>query len=260
MPRTVSRKNIHYPRGIPYVAPLDDDGNKEGLIDLGESIDFTTGLTIEEEKIPSGRGGISESFDIIKTVIGVTFSFKLKEWNRENINIAWLGDGFHTISQGSGYEPEKVITVKKLDRWYQTGIWNGTIISVEGLAPYTKDVDYKVREQSNRETLIMPISEGSISEDEALTVAIQYTSWSAINIYPLTDIDRIFYMKFAGNPEYGPIMEPQWWKVALKCSAPLPLIGEGHKEIEFEGEALSDRENHPTMPFGDFPITEDWPT
>jgi hypothetical protein len=38
------------------------------------------------------------------------------------------------------------------------------------------------------------------------------------------------------------------------------LIGEGHKEIEFEGEALSDRENHPTMPFGDFPITEDWPT
>ena len=257
MPRTVSRKNILYPRGYIYVAPLDDNGVKQGLIDIGESMDFTVTLAIDEEEIISGRGGIKELFDTMKIAGGVEIAFEAKEFNRENINLAFLGDGLNALLQGSGVVSDLPITVKALDRWYQLGYRDCVSIDVDG---YVLDVDYKVRSLSGRETLIMPLSEGSIAVDEVLDVSFTYTAWAGIDIRPLTDIDRIFYMKFVGNPERGPVMEPEWWKVVLQCKEALPLIGDKVGAIKFTGKVLSDRENHPDDPFGHFPIKEDWPS
>ncbi len=257
MPRTVSRKNILYPRGYIYVAPLDDDGVKQGLIDIGESIDFSLTPVIDEEDIISGRGGVKELFDTMKIASGFELAFSTREFNRENINLAFLGDGLNALSVGSGTVEGLAIAIPALDRWYQLGYRDCTNIVVDG---YTVDVDYKVRSLAGRETLIMPLSEGSIAVDEVLDISFEYTAWAGIDIRPLTDIDRVFYMKFVGNPERGPVMEPEWWKVVLQCKEALPLIGEKVGEIKFTGKVLSDRENHPDDPFGHFPLKEDWPT
>ena len=263
MPVGPSKKNILYGKGIVYVAPLDDDYVPQGEIDFGECPMFELEPVTEEDTIFSSRTGIRETAFSAIVQRELTVRFTTRDYNRESINRAFLGDGFPAVSQGSGYEPDDQITVHTLDRWYPLAKRDCTDIVVKneaGDTTYTLDTDYKTRAQTNRITMVMPMSDGSISEDDVIVVSYNYTAWSAVEVRPLTDVDVLCRIHFAGDPEYGPIMEANLWLVQLRCSAALPLISDESATIEFEGKTLEDRDNHSADPFGEIHINEDWTT
>lgn len=262
MPRAPSKKNILYGKGVVYVAPLDSQGNPEGEIDIGEAPTFTLEPVIEKDKIPSSRKGVRETAFAAIVETGMTLRFSTRDYNRENINLAFLGDGMHEVSQGSGYEPGKQITVDYLDRWYPLGKRNcsNIVVKGEGGTPiYVEGTDYKVDTGTRLEGRIMPLSEGSISKNDTIEVDFNYSAWSAVEIRKMTEPQLECYIRFIGDPEYGPLLEAELWRVQLQSSAEMPLISEGSEPIEFEGEVMIDRDNHPDKPFGRILVNEDWP-
>jgi hypothetical protein len=57
-------------------------------------------------------------------------------------------------------------------------------------------------------------------------------------------------LEFTGTNEIGPKFLVRLWKVSLKPTAEIALIGDDWGKVEFEGEVLSDVTGHPSTPYG----------
>jgi hypothetical protein len=58
------------------------------------------------------------------------------------------------------------------------------------------------------------------------------------------------HLQFIGNPAHGPKWNVQLWKVTLKPSGDLAMIGEDWGKMAFEFTVEDDTENNPSSPFG----------
>jgi len=235
--------NYSLGKGILYLDRLDSSGNHTGELDLGNAPAFTITMTSNTIDHYESRSGIKEKDRQAEIEIGASVSFTLDEMNKDNLALAFRASEPSTTSQGSGSVAAESATAK-LDKWIDLDYRN---ISNVVIGAYTEDTDYEVDFATGR---IKCLSTGSITADEALTVAYDYSSetWDIINAISNSGPIEA-YLRFVGNPEVGPSYEIEIWKVLVKMSGDAPFITDDWATIQFTGEIQKDTANHSSYPW-----------
>ena len=236
-------ENYMLGKGVLYLDRLDSSGNHTGELDLGNAPAFNVSLTTEDLPHRESRSGIKEEDHNVETSLSASVSFTLDEPNTDNLALAFRASEPSTTSQGSGSVAAESATAK-LDKWIALDYRN---ISNVVIGAYTEDTDYEVDFATGR---IKCLSTGSITADEALTVAYDYSSetWNIVN--GVSNSGAIMaYLRFVGDPEQGTKYEMEIWRVKLKLSGDVPFISDDWATITFEGKILKDNANHSSYPW-----------
>jgi hypothetical protein len=235
--------NLYKSGGAIYLADRNTDGTPKGMVHMGNTPNFGGQPEVTDTE---HRSSLTSEFELDVSEadeISKKGSFDLEEYSPHNMNIGVLGDGVHELSQGSGYEPAKAITVDRLDAWYDLGKRNVSGVAIAG----HDENDFDVDAEGGR---VFVKSSGTITKDEELNASFSYTAWAAEEVRPLTNPTLIKYLYFCGDPASGPIIEAELWKVRITINAEFPLITREYGKLPCSYVVLSDRENHPDTPFG----------
>jgi len=246
--RAPSTQNYLLGKGTIYFAPFSDGGDNMGEIELGNAIAFALEATTEVYEHFSSQEGVREKDFEAVTQIGARASFTLEEPNLENLNLAFLGSGKSILPQSSGSKSAEPHTAR-LDRWVDLGYRNVTNVQVTGSGgspAYADGVDYELDAAAGR---IRALSEGGITEGSAIEVTFQYTAWETSQIAGLTKPKVLGFLRFEGNPEYGPKYVLYAWRANLRPEGEVPFITEEAANFGFTAELLKDVTGHPAEPF-----------
>jgi hypothetical protein len=92
MPTAPSTGNYYLGKGILSYDRFDADGLPTGLRDLGNAPNFTIQPTLETLDHFSSREGIKTKDLSVVTMVGATVKFKLEEYDKANLALAFLGE------------------------------------------------------------------------------------------------------------------------------------------------------------------------
>lgn len=242
-------ENYTLGKGKVYFARFDSDGASDGELDLGNAPAFEIGTTQETLDHFESMAGIKDRDLQVETSISAQLSFTLDEYAADNLALAFRGAEPTSESQGSGTVAAETV-VAKLDKWVKMDYRNVSHIVIAGLVEGTDfEVDFDVGR-------LKALSTGSVTADESLSVAYDYSSETWTVISGLSNGGAIEgFLRFVGDPEQGIAYEVEVHKVKLRATSPVPFISDEWGTMQYEGEIQKDVANNPTDPW--FKIREE---
>ena len=187
----------------------------EGYDHLGNAPAFTISLTEEKLEHFSSMSGTKTKDLQLVTQKGATVAFTLEEFTTGNILRAFKGAAVAKQMQAAATVSGQSVSANK-------GLY--TFVGKEKLG-FTRLEHGTVFLTADCE-----------SSDEQLVDA-------------LTASDVTGELLFVGQPDQGPGLVVQCWKVTLSLSGEVGLISEELASIPMTGEVLADDLNHPESPF-----------
>ena len=133
--------------------------------------------------------------------------FQLDEFNDENLNMLFLGDGVAAATYSGGSVPDEVVTGYK-DRFFFTSKRNISAIALthtSGTPTYTLGTDYSVDDATNG--IIKVITGGAITDGQSLKINYTYAASAStrVKIKPgntaiVEGSARLIFNTLNGNP------------------------------------------------------------
>ncbi|MFQ8890512.1 MAG: hypothetical protein ACLR7Z_21210 [Bilophila wadsworthia] len=108
---------------------------------------------------------------------------------------------------------------------------------------YRQGVDYDL----NARTGLLRVRESCSADTVFLTADCESSDEQLVDALTASDVTG--ELLFVGQPDQGPGLVVQCWKVTLSLSGEVGLISEELASIPMTGEVLADDLNHPESPF-----------
>jgi hypothetical protein len=233
--------------GVLFFDRLDTSGLSTGELDLGNAPSFSISPTVETIKHYESRTGAKELDLEADKSIEYTVKFILEEYNKDTLDLAFLGDGVNRfLTQAGGSGQVDTITAKQ-DRWVTLTKRNiSSVVVAHGATTFIAGYDYAVDAIGGR---IFIYLNGTIASNEALTVTYNYGAINYPKILAAIGSPIAGKLRFVGDCNQGANFEIEMWKVKIKCSSEIPFIGDDWGKLNFEGSVYKDTTAHPTEPF-----------
>lgn len=233
--------------GVLYFDRLDASGLPTGLLDLGNAPSFGITPTVETIKHFESRTGMKELDLEADKSIEMVVKFVLEEYNKDTLDLAFLGDGVNRyLTQAGGTGQVDAITAKQ-DRWLALTKRNvSNVVVTHGATTFVAGYDYAVDAIGGRVFIYL---NGTIASNEALTVTYDYGVINYPRILAAIGSPIVGKLVFIGDCNQGANFEIEMWKVKIKCSSEVPFIGDDWGKLNFEGSIYKETSAHPSEPF-----------
>lgn len=215
-----------------------DGYTDSGYEDLGNCPDFKITVATEKKEHISSREGLQKKDLEIVIKQTATGAFTLDEPNIENIKRFIMSDAGSTSTQTPGNDAAAQNFVADLDHWIDLDKKNLTAVVVKNsteTVTYVEGTDYTLDKDAG---LLMALSTGSITDDEALKIT---RTWGAATIQKAHAAESTTvkgHVWFVGNPASGRKLEVKGY-VSLLPSGDMSLIGDDWMEFGFNMEFLT---------------------
>lgn len=241
-------QNYMLGRGRIYFDAFDANGNKTGLLDLGNAPAFNVSISTEKLDHYSSRSGLRVKDKSILLEVGVTVTFTLDEINVENLKLAFLGSkAAYTQTSGSVVDtPITAISDRYVDLPHRK-ISNVVVTDAAGTTTYVNGTDYVLDTSAG---LIMALSSGSIADGANILIDYSYDAIDSEEIKAVTNPNTSGYLKFVGDPAAGITYEAEFWYVNLSVNGDIGFITESDwAQIEFTADIVKQEITHPDSPY-----------
>jgi hypothetical protein len=236
--------NLTLGKGILYFDRQDANGNSTGELDLGEVQNFNIMRSETTKEFFTSREKIRKRTLIVPVEEKWAGKFTAFERSKENLILAVRGDTLQYLTQSAG--STSVTKTGFRDRWIDTGYRQiSSVVVSHGATTFTLNYDYKVDLATGR---IMPLSNGTIFEQEQLTIAFSYAAIKQPKIIP-SQRETKGFLRFVSNNDQGPNWEAQVWVAEIRCDGEINFITEDWANLPFSFDIDEDVENHPTVPY-----------
>ena len=245
----------------------------EGYDHLGNAPAFTISLTEEKLEHFSSMSGTKTKDLQLVTQKGATVAFTLEEFTTGNILRAFKGaavakqmQAAATVSGQSVSANKGLYTFVGKEKLGFTRLEHGTVaggtfapgssvgiarvadvvLTDKASAPtvrYRQGVDYDL----NARTGLLRVRESCSADTVFLTADCESSDEQLVDALTASDVTG--ELLFVGQPDQGPGLVVQCWKVTLSLSGEVGLISEELASIPMTGEVLADDLNHPESPF-----------
>lgn len=255
----------------------------EGYDHLGNAPAFTISLTEEKLEHFSSMSGTKTKDLQLVTQKGATVAFTLEEFTTGNILRAFKGaavakqmQAAATVSGQSVSANKGLYTFVGKEKLGFTRLEHGTVAggtfapgeeiaasaikaTLQGIARvadvvltdkasaptvrYRQGVDYDL----NARTGLLRVRESCSADTVFLTADCESSDEQLVDALTASDVTG--ELLFVGQPDQGPGLVVQCWKVTLSLSGEVGLISEELASIPMTGEVLADDLNHPESPF-----------
>lgn len=250
--------NLAMPRGMISFAPVNDDGNMTGEIDLGNctALELTNALEYKEH--------LTSHDDVVvldaKKISAAKWTLKItpEEFSAENMALFFLADP----DKQKGTTPDRLEQTGPVggtsisptfyaDRWMDFGfkyIKPGTIVITEGqitleITELTSGNYEKYRVDYENGMVMVKGNQGFV-EGETVEVTFLYGSCSLKKFTPRIR-PLIGYLRYRGLSEVGPRHAVEVWKVQIHPDAALALIKpQDYASLSFAGDVFIDDETN----------------
>lgn len=162
--------------------------------------------------------------------------------------VAYAGEGhLECVNVSGSFQPGEQLSVSGVSAVLR-GVSRvaDVVLTDKASAPtvrYRQGVDYDVNVRSG----LLRVREGCSAE--TVYVSADCEPCDARLVDALTASDVAGELLFVGQPDQGPGMVVQCWKVMLSLGGEVGLISEELASIPMTGEVLADSLNHPESPF-----------
>ena len=256
--------NLAMPRGRLSFAPVNDDGDMTGEVDLGnvESLDLTNAIAYKEHMTSHDAVVVLDAKKPSEQKINVKFT--PDELSAENMAMFFLGDpdkcktgGDRVEQTGDAVENEPINIY--LDRWTDLGykyVKPGSIVLTQEHEemPITELVsgnytDYRVDYENG---LVMVKSGNSKSYIDARSHASFLYGTCSLKKFVLRIRPLVGFMRYRGVSEVGPRHAVEMWKVQITPDSAANLIKPSdYAKLGFSGDVFidDDTNSHPDDPF-----------
>jgi len=240
-----STDNYFIGSGILYFREIDetDSTSDLGELDLGNCVDFSLDLEVDQAEHVNKRSGIGVVDKRVPTKLSGTGTIVLDEITQENLALALYGTK-STLAQAAGTHTENVVA--KLGRWMKMTYRS---ISNVVIAGYTEGVDFEVDEDTGRVYITPAAQGGNITADEALVVQYAHAVVSLPTVQMLGENKILGFLRFIGDPPSGPILEVEVWKASLVPTGSISFISDDWTTLTLNLTMENDETNHPDEPY-----------
>ena len=185
------------------------------------------------------------------TVTGGTFapgSSVVGSTSSATATVAYVTDGvLECVNVRGTFVPGEEIAASAIKATLQ-GIARVTdvVLTDKASAPtvrYRQGVDYDL----NARTGLLRVRESCSADTVFLTADCESSDEQLVDALTASDVTG--ELLFVGQPDQGPGLVVQCWKVTLSLSGEVGLISEELASIPMTGEVLADDLNHPESPF-----------
>ncbi|WKZ15432.1 MAG: hypothetical protein QY317_16170 [Candidatus Jettenia caeni] len=224
-------------------------GGNTGFRDLGNIVNISLTKAIKDLEHYAAASGkkLLDKKVVIESKIGL--KFKLDEFDKDNLDMIFLGDGAADASYSSGSVVDEAIT-GYIDRVFFTakgGISAVVITNDAGNITYVADTDYKIIDATKG--IIEILSGGAISNGQALKVDYSYAAYTAnkIKVGKTFSVDgkaRLIFKAAAGNDITWVINNCN-----LKTEGDIALESEKWADADFTLDVLADSSDA-AQPYG----------
>ena len=257
--------NLAMPRGRLSFAPVNDDGDMTGEVDLGNvtGLDLTNAIGYKEHMTSHDAVIVLDAKKPSEQKW--TVKFTPDEMSAENMTMFLLGDpdkcktgGDRVEQTGSSVSASSIDYW--LDRWVDLGkkyIKPGSLVVTISGQPYTiaelvsgNYANYRIDYESG---LLMFKSDNNLGVNDEVTLSTSYLYGTCSlkkfvpRIRPL-----VGFMRYRGVSEVGPRHAVEMWKVQITPDAALNLVKpQDHANLSFSGDVFIDDDTaaHPDDPF-----------
>ncbi len=244
---TPSAKNLLLGAGAWYFDRFDKDGKPTGERHLGNSESGTFQTTVDVVQKYSSMTAARELYaEAVKQIKGEG-KVSLEEYDPENVALALYGES-GLYNQTAQTAQAHTVTAFH-DRWVKIPLFKikNVVVAdaVTTTTTYVEGTDYEVDYKVGR---ILAISTGNIANASQIKVtadcdAVKYPQISGGNTPRIEG-----YLRFVGDPTYGPAYMGDFWHVTISPDGELGFISEDFKSFGIKFACLSDRTNHPDEP------------
>lgn len=251
MSDTVNAANLSVGAGKIYFDRFDaTTGARTGYRFLGECSSLN--ITPAEDEIRELYSSAAAARPLLKRIVirrKVTFHVVLREFSKENLALALMGEEAEWTQPATAVTGEILSTAPVADRFYKFAKRAaGSIVIKRGAATLVLNTDYKVvSAEAGLIYLITGTGTGNLTADYTPTAITAGAGRAWIKGAKSTFIEGgLLYMP---DPTTGPKWETEVWKMSMSPEEDFAYIGDDFGQFSIKGEVLDDSTNHPTEPY-----------
>ncbi|MEG2005499.1 MAG: hypothetical protein RR014_05635 [Bilophila sp.] len=166
--------------------------------------------------------------------------------------VGWVGEGLVECVEATGtFKAGEALKVGSVDvAKLVAAVVRKDVLVVDAATPtvrYKQGVDYDLNTTAGLFRARPAAEKGTITTTAFVSAAYGLSDVQVVQ--GLTASEVVGELLFVGQPDQGPTLLVNCWKVALSISGEVGLIGEELATLPMSGELLADDENHPESPF-----------